>query len=79
MKTPREFAKEVSPSDDGLRVQLERSGFAKHVYDWMKRYAEYYVSSLPKEESACENCKGKVIVTSEYRCDGCGTAIIKES
>jgi len=47
MKTPKEFAKEVSPTKDGMRHQLELMHLDRHVYEWMRRYAiEYHKSEV---------------------------------
>lgn len=39
MITPEEFTKEISPTDIGIRFELEKIGLLKHVHEWMKRYA----------------------------------------
>jgi len=52
MKTPQEFAKEVSPDDKaGVRCELEKKHLLIHVYEWMTRYAKIYHSEhLPASE-----------------------------
>lgn len=53
MRTPKEFAQEVSPTKDGMRHQLELMHLDKHIYEWMRRYAiEYYESEVLKLNKA---------------------------
>lgn len=58
MKSAKQFVKQVSPRDDiGLRNQLESLKIDKHIYEWMKRYAEYYykekMGEIEDEEAFC--------------------------
>jgi len=41
----KQFAKEVSPNNQfGIRNDLEKHSLDKHVYEWMRRYANSQIS-----------------------------------
>lgn len=46
MKIVKEWVKEISPTNFGMRSQLEQMHLDKHVYEWMKRYTEEYANQL---------------------------------
>ena len=48
-QTAEEWTKEVSPTEFGLRTQLENSQQLKHVHQWMQRYANRQTIGKDKE------------------------------
>jgi hypothetical protein len=47
--TPEEFTKKISPTKEGIRASIEKTGHINYVHKWMQEYSDLQNKALLKK------------------------------